>query len=157
MEGLPIFLFLQSKKASRCLRMASHIFINLPVNDLKKSVKFFTALGLSFNPEFTDKNAACLILSDSTFVMLITKSFFKTFTNKDISDARQATEVLIAIQVDSRERIDQVTNKVKKAGGLLISGPQDLGWMYQQSFADLDGHMWELIYMDETELRKNKR
>ena len=128
--------------------MATKIFVNLPVKDLNKSVEFFTQLGFKFNPQFTDDNATCMIVGEDIFVMLLVEKFFKTFTKKQIADATKSTEVLIALSADSRENVDKLADKAIEAGGTTYSDPQDQGWMYQRSFQDLDGHQWELIYMD---------
>lgn len=128
--------------------MAKQIFINLPVKDLKKSIEFFTKLGFTFNPQFTDDNATCMIVADNIFVMLLVENYFKTFTKKDIADAKKSTEVLICIDADSRDAVDDLVNKAVDAGGSLYADPQDYGWMYNRSFADLDGHQWEIAYMD---------
>ena len=132
--------------------MATKIFINLPVRDLDKSMVFFTDLGFSFNPQFTDEKAGCMVISDSIFAMLLTEAYFQTFTKKTVSDAKTATEVLIALDADSKEEVQQLIAKAKSAGGTIYSEAQDHGWMYQHSFADLDGHQWELIYMDQSQL-----
>lgn len=132
--------------------MATKIFINLPVKDLDKSISFFKNLGFSFNPQFTDEKAGCMVISDSIFAMLLTEAYFKTFTKKTISDAKTSTEVLIALDAKSKEEVQQLVAKAKKSGATIYSEPQDHGWMYQHSFADLDGHQWELVYMDETQL-----
>lgn len=130
--------------------MATRIFVNLPVKDLKKSMDFFSHLGFGFNPQFTDEKAACLVINEgSIYAMLITEPFFKTFTKKAISDAKNATEVLIALDADSREKVDELVKKAVEAGGSTYMEPQDHGWMYGHSFADPDGHQWELLYMDE--------
>ena len=131
--------------------MATRIFVNLPVKDLKKSMDFFSHLGFGFNPQFTDEKAACLVINEgSIYAMLITEPFFRTFTKKEISDAKNATEVLIALDADSREKVDELVKKAVEAGGSTYMEPQDHGWMYGHSFADPDGHQWELLYMDET-------
>ncbi len=132
--------------------MATKIFINLPVRDLDKSMVFFTGLGFSFNPQFTDEKAGCMVISDSIFAMLLTESYFQTFTKKTVSDAKTATEVLIALDADSKEEVQQLIAKAESAGATIYSEAQDHGWMYQHSFADLDGHQWELIYMDQSQL-----
>ena len=135
--------------------MATKIFVNLPVKDLKKSMDFFSHLGFGFNPQFTDDKAACLIINEgSIYAMLITEPFFKTFTKKAISDAKNATEVLIALDADSREKVDDLVKKALEAGGAVYMEPQDQGWMYGHSFADPDGHQWELLYMDESAMPK---
>jgi predicted lactoylglutathione lyase len=131
--------------------MAKRIFINLPVKDLSKSMDFFSQLGFSFNDQFTDEKAACMIICDnSIYAMLITEPFFKTFTKKNISDAKTSTEVLLALDANSRKEVDEMVNKAVAAGGSTYMGPQDHGWMYGHSFADLDGHQWEILYMDES-------
>jgi uncharacterized protein len=128
--------------------MATNIFVNLPVKDLQKSISFFTHLGFQFNPQFTDENATCMIIGTESFVMLLVEPFFQTFTRKPISDAFAATEVLVALSVDSRDAVDAMVNKALEAGGQLYSEPQDHGFMYQRAFQDLDGHQWEVIWMD---------
>lgn len=133
--------------------MPSKIFVNLPVKDLKRSMDFFTALGFNFNPQFTDDNAACLVINDgSIYAMLLTEPMFKNFTQKEIADATKTTEVLIALDAESREKVDELVAKAVEAGGSLYAQPADHGWMYQHSFADPDGHQWELCYMDESKL-----
>ncbi|PIF45930.1 hypothetical protein CLU96_2946 [Chryseobacterium sp. 52] len=132
--------------------MATRVFINLPVKDLDKSVSFFTALGYSFNPQFTDEKATCMIISDNIFAMLLTEPYFKTYTKKQICDAKTSTEVLIALDTNSREEVQQMVAKAQELGATIYTEPQDHGWMYQHSFADLDGHQWELVYMDVTQM-----
>ena len=127
--------------------MATKIFVNLPVKDLKKSVGFFTKLGFTFNPEFTDETATCMIVTDDIFVMLLTEEKFKTFTPKPICDATKSTEVLVCLSFDSRERVDELVRKADSAGGTTYNEPQDHGFMYGHGFQDLDGHIWELISM----------
>ncbi len=128
--------------------MAKQIYVNLAVKDLDASKAFFTKLGFSFNPQFTDDNGACLVLGENIFVMLLTEPFFKTFTKKQLCDATTHTEVLIAIDADSREYVDALVKKAVTAGGSIYAEPWDHGWMYGHSFADLDGHQWEVVYMD---------
>lgn len=129
--------------------MASKIFLNLAVKDLKKSIDFFTTLGFSFNPQFTDEQATCMIIGENIFAMLVTEQRFKDFTKKEICNAHKNTEVLIAIDVESREKVDEMVKTAVDAGGSIYMEPQDHGWMYGHSFADLDGHQWEIMYMDE--------
>lgn len=131
--------------------MATKVFINLPVKDLNRSKSFFEGLGYSFNPQFTDENAASMVVSDTIFVMLLTENYFKTFTKKPISDAKASTEVLIALDAVSRDEVQQTIAKAKSLGATIYNEPADHGWMYQHSFADLDGHQWEFVYMDETQ------
>lgn len=132
--------------------MATKVFINLPVRNLDASMGFFKDLGFSFNPQFTDEKAACMVISENIFVMLLTDSYFQTFTRKTICDASKATEVLIALDTQSKEEVQQMVNKAQALGGHIYAEPQDHGWMYQHSFADLDGHQWEIVYMDASQL-----
>ena len=134
--------------------MTKQIFVNLPVKDLDKSKEFFTRLGFSFDEQFTDEKAACLVIGENIYSMLLTESFFKTFIKKEISDAKKSTEVLIGIDVESREQVDELVKKAVEAGGTVYREPQDHGWMYGHSFADLDGHQWEVMYMDESAMPK---
>jgi len=128
--------------------MSTQIFINLPVTDLKKSVEFFTALGFTFNPQFTNENGTCLVISEDIYVMLLVEKFFQTFTPKGIADANQSTEVINALMVESRSRVDQLAEAAFLAGARPVNPPQDHGWMYGRSFQDLDGHLWEVGWMD---------
>jgi uncharacterized protein len=130
--------------------MAAKIFINLPVKDLKKSIGFFTQLGFTFNPQFTDEQGTCMIISDTIFVMLLIEQRFQDFTKKPISNAHTSTEMLLALDATSREEVDTMVRNAVKAGGTTYIDPQDHGWMYGHSFADLDGHQWEIFYMDES-------
>ena len=134
--------------------MITNIFVNLPVKDLKKAVEFFTKLGFTFNPQFTDENATCMIVGNDIFVMLLVEKFFKTFTKKEISDTTKNTEAIVALSAQSREEVDQMMEKVLGAGGREARDPQDHGWMYGRSFEDIDGHLWEIFYMDESAMKK---
>lgn len=127
--------------------MNQQIFVNLPVRNLDRSVQFFTQLGYTFNPQFTDENATCMIVSDNIFVMLLVEPFFQTFTPRPVSDARQQTEVLVCLSAASREAIDDMVAKAVAAGGKPLREPVDHGFMYQHGYEDLDGHLWELAYM----------
>jgi predicted lactoylglutathione lyase len=128
--------------------VATKIFVNLPVKDLKKSLEFFTKLDFTFNPQFTDETAACMIVSEDIFVMLLTEDKFKTFTPKAICDATKSTEVLVCLSAESRDKVNDMVHKAVAAGGTTYSEPQDHGFMYGHGFQDLDGHIWELIYME---------
>ena len=128
--------------------MTTKIFVNLPVKNLKKSVEFFTELGFSFDPRFTDETATCMIVSDDIFVMLLTESKFKTFTPKALCDATKNTEVLVCLSLESRKKLDEMVRKALAAGGTTYADPKDFGFMCQHGFQDPDGHIWELIYMD---------
>jgi predicted lactoylglutathione lyase len=134
--------------------MIIKLFVNLPVKDLNKTVEFFTKLGFTFNPQFTDENATCMIVGNDIFVMLLVEKFFKTFTKKEISDVSKNTEVIVALSTQSRKEVDQMMEKVVGAGGKESRDPQDHGWMYGRSFEDIDGHLWEIFYMDETAIKK---
>jgi uncharacterized protein len=127
--------------------MHSQIFVNLPVKDLKRSVAFFTKLGYTFNPQFTDENATCMIVGDNLFVMLLTEKFFGTFTSKTIVDATQATETLTCLACSSRQQIDDLVSKARAAGAKVSRAAQDHGFMYAHGYEDLDGHTWELVFM----------
>ena len=129
--------------------MNKQIFVNLPVKDLNKSKAFFAALGYTFNPQFTDENAACMIISEgSIYAMLLTEDFFKTFTSKRIANAQAVTEVLTCLSCESREEVDGLVAKALAAGGKAPRAAQDHGFMYSHGFEDLDGHIWELAYMN---------
>lgn len=134
--------------------MATQIFVNLPVKHLDKSIAFFTKLGYKFNPQFTDATATCMIVSDSIFVMLLTEAKFKTFTPKAICDATKSTEVLLALSCESRTKVDELVRQAVAAGGTTYSESQDYGFMYQHGFQDLDGHIWELLWMDPAHVQK---
>ena len=127
--------------------MHSQIFVNLPVKDLKRSVDFFTQLGYTFNPTFTDENATCMILGDNLFVMLLVEKFFTSFTNKTIADTSKSTEVLTCVACNSRELVDQLVAKARAGGAKVPREPQDHGFMYAHGYEDLDGHTWELVFM----------
>ena len=128
--------------------MFRQIFVNLPVKDLARSKAFFTALGLSFNAQFTNEQGACLEIGGNFFAMLLVEPFFQGFTKKPISDAHQSTEVLLALSMDSRAEVEAVMQKAIDAGATTPNPPVDHGFMYQHGFADLDGHQWEVFWMD---------
>ena len=124
------------------------IFVNLPVRDLQKSMSFFGKLGFGFNPNFTDQNAACMVVSEEAFVMLLGEPFFKTFTRRELCDTTKHTEALFALSCESRAEVDEIVRKAVAAGGKHAMDPQDHGFMYGWSFYDLDGHHWEAFWMD---------
>lgn len=134
--------------------MSTKIFVNLPVKDLQKSIEFFTKLGFTFNPQFTDETATCMIVGESIFVMLLTHDKFKTFTPKEICDATKCTEVLVCLSSESREHLNDMVQNAVAAGGTTYKEPEDHGFMYGHGFQDLDGHIWELIYMESTQSAK---
>ena len=133
--------------------MATDIFVNLPVRDLNKSVEFFTKLGYQFNAQFTDETATCMIVGEHIFVMLLTHDKFKTFTPKAICDATKSTEVLVCLSAESRAKVNEMVGKAVAAGGTTYNKPQDHGFMYGHGFQDLDGHIWELIYMEPSAVK----
>lgn len=130
--------------------VSRQLFVNLPVEDLGRTIAFFTALGFGFNPKFTDENATCMVVSEQINVMLLAKPFFAGFTKKPIADARAATEVLLALSCGSREEVDALVAKAVAAGAATPMPANDLGFMYQHGFEDLDGHQWEVFWMDES-------
>jgi predicted lactoylglutathione lyase len=128
--------------------MATQIYVNLPVKSLKRAVDFFTGLGFTFNQEFTDDNATCMIIDENIYVMLLVETFFQGFTPKAICDAHRSTEVLVCLSCDSREAVNSMVEKAIAGGGKTPNLPKDHGFMYQHGFEDLDGHLWELVYME---------
>jgi uncharacterized protein len=134
--------------------MSTKIFVNLPVNDLDKSIAFFTSLGFTFNPQFTDETATCMIVGEDIHVMLLTHAKFKQFTPKSICDATKSTEVLVALSLESREKVNEMVRKAIAAGGTTYAEPKDYGFMWQHGFQDLDGHIWEVFYMDPSAIQQ---
>ena len=130
--------------------MTTKIFVNLPVKDLKRSMDFFTQLGFSFNPQFTDEKAAAMIIGENIYAMLLTEPFFNTFHQKQLADTTKYTEAILAIDIESRDAVDGMIKAAVAAGGSETKEPQDHGWMYSRSFQDVDGHLWEVLYMDKT-------
>lgn len=124
------------------------IFVNLPVKDLERSKAFFTSLGFQFNPQFTDEKAGCLVIGDDVFFMLLTETYFKTFIQKEIADASRSTETILALTCDSKAKVDELVDKALAAGGRPFNESKDLGFMYNRSFQDPDGHLWEFVWMD---------
>lgn len=136
--------------------LVKSIFVNLPVRDLTSTRAFWSKLGFSFNEQFSDEKAACLVLSDgSIYAMLITHEYFETFTNRPIADGT-STQVLLAIEVDSRDAVDDVIAKALNNGGQRYRDGSDMGWMYYDCFADPDGHQWEVLYTDMAQLEQQK-
>ncbi|QMU29020.1 VOC family protein [Adhaeribacter radiodurans] len=135
--------------------MATKIFVNLPVKDLNKSIEFFRKLGYSFNPQFTDEKATCMIISEDIYVMLLVEPFFKSFTKKEIPDTAQNAQVILALSAESREGVDDLVNKAISAGATTPNDKQDQGFMYGWGYQDLDGHLWEVMYMDPAAIQQN--
>jgi len=136
--------------------MAKHvrqIFVNLPVKDVKKSIAFFKKLGFAYNPQFTDENAACIIFGEHIYAMVLAEKFFGGFIpGKAIADAFKSTEVLVALSAESRAEVDSLIKMAESAGGKEYRKAADHGWMYARAFHDLDGHIWEILYMDESKM-----
>jgi uncharacterized protein len=130
------------------------IFVNLPVRDLQRSMAFWSQLGFEFNRQFTDEKAACMVLSEEAYVMLLTETFFKTFTDRKICDTSTQTEGLFALSCASRAEVDEIVGKAIAAGGSHAKAAQDHGFMYGWSFYDLDGHHWEVLWMDPKVVQK---
>ena len=129
--------------------MSRKIFVNLPIKNMEKSQAFFRSLGFSFDPQFTNEQGACMVISeDHNYVMLLVEPFFSTFIKKSIADASKTTEVLVCLSCDSRAEVDALVKKAVAAGGKTPNAPQDHGFMYGHGFEDLDGHLWELAWMD---------
>ncbi|MGL4465830.1 MAG: VOC family protein [Planctomycetia bacterium] len=128
--------------------MTTQIFVNLPVRNLKNSMRFYESLGYKHNPRFTDETAACIVVSETIYVMLLTHAKFKEFTPKEIADAAEVTEVLVCLSCDSRTAVDGMVAKALASGGSKSQDPKDHGFMYQHGFQDPDGHIWEVIWMD---------
>lgn len=131
-----------------------NIFVNIAVKDLDKAKEFFGKLGYTFNPQFTDETAASMVISDHIYAMLLTHEKFAQFTKKEIVDSSKATEVLIALSVDSKEAVDELVTKAYEAGGKESRPVEDYGFMYSRNFEDLDGHIWEILWMDPNYVQK---
>ena len=123
------------------------IFVNLGTKDLKRANAFFTALGYSFNPQYSDEKATCMVVSESIYVMILTDQYFQTFSPKTVADASKTCEVIVCLSCDTREEVDEIVKKAVKAGGKTYNEPKDHGFMYQHGFQDPDGHIWEYIAM----------
>lgn len=129
--------------------MHQQIFVNLPVKDLQRSIEFFTSLDYTFNPQFTDENATCMILGDNLFAMLLVEDYFTSFhTSRKVADTSVYSECYVALAVDRREKVDTLVDAALAAGATTDQETQDLGFMYQRSYADLDGHIWEITWMN---------
>ena len=129
--------------------MSRQMFVNLPIKNMAKSQAFFKSLGFSFNPQFTNDQGACMVVSENhNYVMLLVEPFFQGFTKKAIADATKTTEVLICLSCESRAEVDELVKKALAGGGTAPNPPQDHGFMYSHGFTDLDGHVWEVMWMD---------
>jgi len=128
--------------------MKTNMYLNLPVRDLAKSTAFFERLGFTINPQFTGETATSMVVNEHIYIMLLQEEFFKTFTKKTISDAHKSTEMLIGLSAETKDEVNKLVDAALNAGGISYNEAMDHGWMYQRSFADLDGHQWEIFYMD---------
>ena len=135
--------------------MPRNLYVTLPVKDVERSVDFFEALGFSFNPAFTSENGAALVINDSTNVMLASEPFFSTLTEVPIANARESTEALLALSLDSRAEVDELVRKAVAAGAAEGHAPEDSGFMYQRAFVDLDGHQWGVLHIDASQMAAN--
>lgn len=136
---------------------SKQIFVSLPVKDLNRSTTFYKKLGFEFKTTSTSDHATCMVIGPNIFVMLLTEGFFKTFTRKEICDATKTTEVLLALSADSREQVDLLNSLAIEAGATTPLSPQDHGWMYQRCFQDLDGHVWEIVFIDTDNYHQSKK
>jgi len=127
--------------------MATKIYVNLPVKDLQRSVRFFKAVGFTLNPQLSDETAACMTISDEIFAMLLTEAKFREIARRPVADTSRMTEVLTCLSVDSRAKVNRLVDRAIAQGGKEVREPEDHGSMYGRSFSDLDGHIWEIIYM----------
>ncbi len=134
--------------------MTTKMFVNFPVKDLEKSMAFYKAVGFTFNSQFTDDTAACMVISEHNFAMLLTHAKWKTFTSKPISDTHKTASVAVALALESKKAVDDMVEKAVKAGGNEPNPKQDYGFMVQRSFEDLDGHIWEPFWMDPAHVQK---
>ena len=128
--------------------MSRMLFVNLPVQDLTKSVEFFTSLGFEFNQQFSDEKATCMVVNEQACVMLLVRPFFSSFTTKGVPDPGVSTGAIMALSAQSREEVDSLVDQALALGGTLSNDPSDEGYMYGRSFFDLDGHAWEVMWMD---------
>ena len=128
--------------------MATKIFVNLPVKDLNKSKEFFTKIGFTINPQFTDETAACVVITEDIYAMILTHKKFKEFTTKEIADATKTSEVLTCLSFESKEKVNEIVDTAVQAGATETRDAMDFGFMFGRSFNNLDGHIWEVIWMD---------
>lgn len=137
--------------------MATKIFVNLPVKDLNKSKEFYTKIGFSINPQFTDETAACVVITEDIYAMILTHAKFKEFTPKEIADSTKTSEVLTCLSFESKERVNEVVDNALQAGGTEARAPMDYGFMFGRSFNDPDGHIWEAIWMSPSAVNQGQQ
>ncbi len=135
--------------------MAKQIYVNIPVKDLDRAIAFYTHLGFTFNAQFTNNDATCMVVSENIMVMLLREDFFQKFTPKPIAEAQKTTEVIICISAENREEVDRYVRLAIEAGGKALMPVQDHGFMYGHGFEDLDGHLWEISYMELSDMPAN--
>ena len=128
------------------------LFVNLAVEDLDRAVRFFTALGFEFDPQFTDETATCMLIGEDAYAMLLVRPRFQDFTKKQVVDASTSTEAILAVTADSREEVDDLAEKALASGATAANDPMELDFMYSRSFNDPDGHLWEVFWMDPAAL-----
>ncbi|MEZ0172487.1 VOC family protein [Microvirga sp. TS319] len=134
--------------------MATKIYVNLPVKDLQRSVRFFETMGFGFNAQLSDETAACMAISDDIFAMLLTEAKFREVARRPVADTSRMTEVLTSLAVESRKRVNQLVERALAQGGREMREPEDHGFMFGRSFSDLDGHIWEIVYMDQDAMER---
>lgn len=134
--------------------MATKIYVNLPVKDLQRSVRFFQTMGFGFNAQLSDETAACMAISDDIFAMLLTEAKFREVARRPVADTSRMTEVLTSLSVESRKRVNQLVERALAQGGREMREPEDHGFMFGRSFSDLDGHIWEIVYMDQDAMER---
>jgi predicted lactoylglutathione lyase len=147
---------LRSQSKPQHTGVSKNIFVNLPVKDLNHSVEFFKTLGYTFNPQFTDENATCMVVSENIYVMLLVERYFQTFTPKSLADAKSTTEALVALSLESRDAVNRLVEMALAAGARRYAEPKDYGFMYQWGFEDLDGHLWEYFWMDPAHISRSR-
>jgi hypothetical protein len=135
--------------------MSSKMFVNLPIKDLSKSIAFFKALGYSFNPQFSDDTGACMVISEENFAMLLTEAKWNQMIPRPISDTSKGAEVVVCLSLDANDDVAAIVAKALAAGGTRISDPDDYGFMVQDGFQDLDGHLWSYFWMDPSHIQQN--
>ncbi len=128
--------------------MSTRIIVNLPVKNLDRSIDFFKHLGYDYDPRFTDQNAACIVISEHIYVMLLVEEIFKSFTNKELTDVWECNEVMLALSMNDRKQVDELVSIALASGGFPHTDPKDHGFMYEWGFIDPDGHLWSVFYMD---------
>lgn len=136
--------------------MPTKIFVNLPVKDLNQSIEFFTKIGFTINPQFTDETAACVVITEDIYAMILTHKKFKEFTTKEIADATKTSEVLTCLSFESKEKVNEVVDTAVQAGATETRDAMDYGFMFGRSFNDLDGHIWEVIWMDPNAVKQQQ-